>query len=285
MFEKDIIKNLKKLRKTKPCKNWVFLNKRELLEDKELLSFSVFDIMNKSVRFAFAHKPFFACFLVFAFMFGIAAVAQNALPGDNLYTVKRAVEKAQFTLKPGSEPKLSFEIAQRRLNELNRVVESSSVRNLAPAINEFQESVSNIAKNIEKSEVKEPKLVAEEITKIEKEREKIRSLGIEIAENEDFDRAKSNIYYRASCEDAKEMIEFGKTRTLTEHQAGIFVQMKEFLKQGKCEQVIEMWLVDFQEPQEPKQELENEEEANEEQEESIENKEEEIIKDVLEEGR
>ena len=196
-------------------------------------------------------------------MFGVFGFAQNALPGDNLYTVKRAVEKAQFSLKSNPEPKLSFEIAQRRLNELNRVVESSSVRNLAPAINEFQESVSSIARNIEKSEVKEPKLVVEEITKIEKEREKIRSLGIEIAENEDFDRVKNNIYYRVACEDAKGMIEFGKTRTLTDRQVGIFAQIQELFKQGECEQAIEAWLTDFQDTQESGQESESENEEEE----------------------
>ena len=245
MNEKDIIKNLKEIKKIKPQKDWVLLAKKDILGEEP--SFSFLSVLSDKTKdffnsFVLVHK-FASVSLLFAVSFtGVAVYSQNSLPGDSLYSIKRITEKAQFSLKAEDKSVLSFEVAQRRLDELDRVIKTNSSRNLAPAINEFQATVSETSKKVEVAKVKDIEKASKEIKKIEERKAVIQSLGIEIGENKEFDDLKENI----TCRRTEELINFTETRTLTEEQKRLFESAKESFKEGKCLEAGEKILVDFE---------------------------------------
>ncbi len=242
MKEKDIIKNLKMMKEITPDSEWVLKNKRALLGEEE--SFSIIseirDLFNNII---FAYK-FVSVLIVAVFSFtSIVVYAQNSLPGDALYSVKRATEKAQFAFRQGDDVTLNFEIAQRRLAELDRAVSNSSPKNLNPAIEEFQAIVSEASKKAMLSE--DINLIAEEIKKIEEGKKRMGSLEIE---NEDFNKLK----IRIACKRTEDLISFTETRTLTERQEELFEDAIKHYEEGECYKAEEIILVDFKEIEEDK---------------------------------
>ncbi len=239
MKEKDIIKNLKKLRKTSPEKDWVLSNKRELLGE-DFSYFSAFSDFSKNL--VFLHKFATASFLLMATFIGVGVYAQNSLPGDTLYSLRKVTERAQFTFKSGDVAVLSFEVAERRLDDLDRVVKNNFSKNLAPTINEFQDSVSEAARNVRLGDVKDVEAFAKRIEKMEERKERIQSLGIEVGENKELNLLKGEMI----CKNTSDLIEFIETRTLTKQQEEILLIAKELFEEKKCQEAEEKILIDLE---------------------------------------
>lgn len=237
MKDKDLIKNLKALRKTEPDKDWV-LSVKESVLGKEVPSNSLFNRIEETIGFIFHHKPAFATLTVFICLISVVTIAERSLPGDSLYSVKRTVEGIQIVLKGEENPKLSFEVVTKRLEELNKVVEKNSAKNLAPAINEFQASVSEVAKNIKVDEIKDIKVVSKEISKIDIEKERIKSLGIEIGENKDLEDLK----VRLNCRKSEDLIVIWGTGTLNKNQEEALEKARELYNEKECASSLEILL-------------------------------------------
>ena len=95
--------------------------------------------------------------LVVVFTGWIASVSAsiNSVPGDILYPLKRATEVAQLTLTTGTENKtaLQFEFADRRLEEVSKITESSDAdqknEDVQYAVAEFKNNINNVKDNLE----------------------------------------------------------------------------------------------------------------------------------------
>ena len=177
MNTNNIIKEIKKLRTIEPRKSWVLLNKRELLgEEKRFELFPFF-------------RPAYAGMFLLLFFIGMFEVAQEALPGESLYLLKKITEKGQMILCAEEDrPMLNLELASRRLNELNEIALNNEVKKLAPAINEFQANVSAVAKNLAQVKIVDQEIVAltQKIGADKKEIEE--SLATQI-DTEEYDKA------------------------------------------------------------------------------------------------
>lgn len=254
MEEKDIIKNLKRMKKVSPDKSWVLANKREILgEDSSYSVFGVAETFFKNL--IVVHKLASVVALALFLLTGTVIYAQGSLPGDALYSVRKATENIRFAFRADDQPKLSFEVVQRRMEDLDRVVKSNSSRNLAPAINELQASVSEAVKNVKVKE--DMKAVSDRLARIEAEKERMETLGIEIGENEELNDLKQKL----ACKNAKEEISFTETRTLTDSQEELLAEAKDLLEEGKCQKALDKILIDFELP-EPEDEEEEEVEAD-----------------------
>jgi len=221
MTEKQLIAKIKELQQIKPSNDWVVLTKKQILgEEKPVPVFSFISFIReiqKGERFVFQHKPAFATFLVFAILFGLFGFAQNSVPGDTLFSVKKITEKSQTVfISEKGQPKHDLELANRRLDDLAKIAEANQTQKLTSAINEYQESVSKAAESLAEAEVKE---VVSEIKKLEEKTEKVKSLGIEIGESEEWDNALAEITERE--------VEDLEARTLTEEQEEVLVEVKE----------------------------------------------------------
>ena len=139
MIEKQLIRQLKELADIQPRKDWVVLTKRRIFADEEmpeakhgLVSFFPF------FRYKLALAPIISVLVII----GLFGFAQNTVPGDFLFSVKKMTETAQVTFTSEIEkPKVHLELANKRLEELNRIIENNQVRNLDPAIKEFQANI------------------------------------------------------------------------------------------------------------------------------------------------
>ena len=235
MTEKELIKKIRELRQIQPRKDWVVLTKREILGDSATRPRNLFaGILEIFPRFFFQYKPAFATLIVLGILIGAFSFVQNSLPGDLLYPIKKITERSQaIFVSENEKPKLNLELANKRLEELNEIVQTNRVKKLAPAINEFQASVSEVAKNFLKKEgaASDPAAI-KKLVELEKSKQIAEQILATQIETEDLDNT-----YKAVAET---LISDLETRSLTEEKEEVLDQMKELAAEGRYFEVLEL---------------------------------------------
>jgi len=199
MTEKQLISQLKKLKEVKPSQDWVVLTKERIFkeekQEKNVISiFATFiGELQRGEKFLFQHKLAFSSALLMVVFVGLFGFAQNSVPGNSLFTIKKITERGQAVFIV-DKTRHDFEIAERRLDDLTKIARDNDVNNLAPALVEYDETVSRVAEGLARTENVEE--IVAEIKKLEEKEEEVRSLGIEIAENEDLDNVLAAIVER-----------------------------------------------------------------------------------------
>jgi len=264
MREKEVINRLRELRQIKPNRDWVIFTKTQILGESEKRHLTLISII-PALRTLFL-KPAYAG-LVFVFiligLFGTFTLAQRSLPGDPLYPIKRITERTQAVFVPEEEkPQFSLELTNRRLEELTKVVETGRVRNLAPAINEFQASVVKGAKNLAKIEpvgpepvavkrvieaVDQAKEIKERAKKIGEKVEEVKPLGMPIGEEElrKLEETSRKLELRALISVLENIISVLEDRILilTEKEKEILNQLKELVEEERYLEALELYLI------------------------------------------
>ena len=248
MTEKDLINKIKTLKQIKPQKDWVILSKNRILEQET-------DKAQTFVSFFPFFKPALATLTVFAIFFGLFGFAQTSVPGEFLYPMKRMAERSQSIFVP-EQNKLqnSLKLADKRLEELTRIVESNQVKNLPQAINEVQTSVSEAARNISKIEAtsSSPVAIKDMVNKTQelefKIEEATRSLGV-VIDNDELQGVSIRLK-------VKDLINDLEAKTLTEEEQETLAEMKELAENQEYAKVLEMFLLEFDQAEEIKDSVE-----------------------------
>lgn len=232
--ENELILKLKEFRKIKPREEWVILTRNEILGKKES-AFSPFPFFS-----FFQHKPAFAMVLSLIILIGLFGFTQSSLPGDILYSLKRAGEQGQaFLVSDKEEARYDLEIVGKRLDDLTRITQTKSAKKLATAINELQASVSKAAGSLAKTEAtNNPEKIKElvlEVKRLEEKTDAVKSLGIEIGQDEQLNNALS---YLVDCQ-----IRDLENKTLTDEQKAVLIQVKEDYQAGNYSQAMEKILL------------------------------------------
>ncbi|MCH8741608.1 hypothetical protein IH779_01790 [Patescibacteria group bacterium] len=225
MTETDLIKKIRLLKQIRPSKDWVLLTKRELFKE-ETPVFKAYRnpasvILRIFPRLFLNYRFAVATFVVLGILAsGAVNLAQNSLPGDFLYPVKRISEKGRAVFVSEKEkPKAQLELANKRLDELTKIAEENQVRKLAPAISEFQASLYQAAKDLKKPS-KLTQEIVDQTQRLKEKREKIKvSYGINIGESEEYKNTLREIVQRN--------IEVLEESSLTENQETLLVEAKE----------------------------------------------------------
>jgi len=244
MTEADLIKKIRLLKQIRPSKDWVLLTKRELFKEET----SVFKayrnpasvILGIFPRLFLNYRFAVATFVVLGILAsGTVNLAQNSLPGDFLYSVKRISEKGRAIFVSEKEkPRAQLELANKRLDELTKIAEENQVQKLAPAISEFQASLYQAAKDLKKPN-KLTKEIVDQTQKLEENREKVEALGIVIGGSEEFENTLKEIVQRE--------IQDLETRSLTENQEELLGEIKEDFEVGNFAGALEkIWLLSNQ---------------------------------------
>lgn len=244
MEEKELIAQLRKLRQIKPNKDWVVLTKTQILGEDAVYREGAF------IDFFPFWKPVLATLTMFGILFGAFIIAQNSLPGDLLYPIKKFSEKTKAVfVSETDKPKTSLELVNKRLEELTKVAQTNQVRNLAPAITEFKTSLSEAAKNLSKVDTSssDPMIVKRYIDQAKKIGEKtkeVESLGVvtggeELNELEKVSEEKSLELLVSALKNIISTLEKG---SLTEKQAEILSQMKKLVEEEKYQEALELYL-------------------------------------------
>ena len=153
MTEAELIKKIQKLRQIQPRKDWVLFTKSQILGEEPKMDVSLFSLVGKIFPMAQIFSPFrFLNFKnlkpvlvtlasLFILISGVFIFAQNSLPGDLLYSVKKITERSQSVfVSEDNIIKFELNIAEKRLDDLAKVTQKNSVKNLAPAINEYKQA-------------------------------------------------------------------------------------------------------------------------------------------------
>jgi len=240
MTEKDFIAKIKQLRQIKPRKDWVLLTKSSILNQGFRRAVPTTSGIGQIFRWlVFQPKMAYASLIILTLFLSAFSFAQNSLPGEILYPIKKITEKGQaIFVSEAEKSKFNLELIDKRLEELTKVAETNQVKKLAPAINEYQASISEVAKNLTKEEIKnnpnEIKKIVKEVKSIEKKTAEIESLGIQIDENIELDSALVQLI--------KLQVDDLEKRTLTPGQAESIGEIKADIEAGQYAEALEKLL-------------------------------------------
>lgn len=242
MTEKELVAKLRQLKEIKPKENWVCFVKDQILKDESPVykkeveyNFSFLSFLKELQRgekFVFQHKPAFAFLTALVILIGVFGFAQNSVPGEALFTLKKLTEQSQsIFVSEKDQIKRNFELANKRLDDLTKVAQENSVANLSSAINEYQETVSKAAESLAKAGKPDIKEISAVIKELEKKEEAIKSLGIKIGEKEELKNILSDMV-------GLEISEL-EQKTLTEEQKELLIKIKQSYEQGNYSQALE----------------------------------------------
>lgn len=218
MTEPQLIKKIRGLRKIQPRKDWVSLNKIQLLGEEK--AFELFPFF----------RPAYAGLFLILILIGLLEVSQGALPGEPLYLLKRIIEKSQAILvSEEGRPKLNLELANKRLEELTEIAEGNEVKKLAPAISEFQANASEAAKNLARVKKIDKEIVAQ-AQKLEENKEKVEKVLATKIETEDYDNALAQLVER----EIKDL----EGKTLNEEDQGLLKEAKADFEAGNYSEAL-----------------------------------------------
>jgi len=239
MTEDELIRKIKELRQIQPRKDWVVLTKREILGQETVIQniqHRALNVLEVLPRMFSQPKPVFAALVSLLVLIGTFSFAQNSLPGDLLYPIKKIAERSQSVfVSEDNTIKFELNIAEKRLDDLAKIAEKNSVKNLAPAINEYKESVSDVAKSLAVENNKEVvKEIVSGVKKLEEKEQQVRTLGAVIGENEELDKALA----QKMVETLETLIKDLEGRTLTEDQQEDFAEAKEYFEAGDYNQAL-----------------------------------------------
>lgn len=252
MTEKELIFQLKQLRTIKPRKDWVVLTRSRILgleKDRFFLGgLRIFPLF----RF-FRYKLTLAPIISVLIIIGLFGFAQQTVPGQLFFSLKKITETAQISLSsPIEKPKLHLKLANKRLEDLNKIAQANEVENLLPAIEEFQMNVSRAAEklarmdlNVTSSDPLVLKEIVQESQKLEENKEKVEaSLGIIVGDTEELESALREIEKQTAAYLIKDL----ENRTLKEEDKNLLAEAKEDFEKENYSRVLEkIWrLVNYQ---------------------------------------
>lgn len=179
MKNREMIKQLKKLRSIKPSMEYREENKAKLMElmrknrGDEIIETrglskdkKIWYNLGRNL-FSKALKPIGVFLLILTFIvgsgIGISFASQESLPGDIFYSVKLTIEQAEISLKTKDEDKVKLEVefAGRRLVELNKVKtkvvanEQDKSKKAKVALDNYKKNIETVHKRLEEIKKKE----------------------------------------------------------------------------------------------------------------------------------
>jgi len=247
MTEKKLILQLKKLKKVQPSQDWVVLTKNTIFNKQDqdhvqekhtnLISGLINTIIKDfqiGEKFVFQHKMAFASVLTITVFVGLFGFAQNSVPGDSLFAIKKIAEQSQAVFITENYKSIhDLEIAGKRLDDLTKAAQNNNVEKVEPALIEYEQTISKAAQTLGQAE--SMKEVALEIRKLQEKENAVRSLGIEIDCNKDLDNALKIIIERE--------IKNLKSRELNEAQTVDLAEIEADFDQEKYSQALEKILL------------------------------------------
>lgn len=249
MEETKLINNLKKLQQIKPRKDWVILAKNQILnpyvetpvikQEEKKETIGILSFFPAVASLIYQRKLAYAFATLLFMMIGMFGFAQYTMPGDMLFSVKKLTEQSQTALvSQENQLKNNFEIASRRLDDLTQVVKDNRTQNIAPAIKEFQASISEATKNlvatIEQKDSQSIKDIVSQIKKIEDNKKELQTYGVDLEatqESKDLNDALAPLVQR-EIEDLEKI-------TLTEEQLETMQKVKDLFTDGKYSDALE----------------------------------------------
>ncbi|MBU1255515.1 hypothetical protein KKH35_01440 [Patescibacteria group bacterium] len=176
MTEKDLYEKIKKLKGIKPSQEWTNLTRHNLTTR---IDFDTrFDVRPSFLSWLKEPQALaLAMSLLLIFIGGpwlTIKASQPSLPGDLLYSVKRASEGIQTTVaSEENKTNLQVEFAHRRLEELNKISKDSSsdekTEKTKQVVNDFEHNLAGISQYVGNASKEQAIEVAKNTKKIKED--------------------------------------------------------------------------------------------------------------------
>jgi len=237
MTQAEIIKQLQGLKEIKPNQDWVVLTKSQILRTEKPV-FSPFAIFSPAKAYSCAGMVFVLLLV------GIFGFAQNSLPGDFLYSIKKITERSQAVFISESEkPNFQLKLTSNRLEDLARIVEANQVSKLSSALKELSASKSEAKKEVVNSIKNKPeeaveiaKKVAPELQEInEREDQVLASLGLEPVQEETGEPTEKTVI--------EVLIQDVENSSLTEEQENDLAKVKELYDNENYQGALDSYMI------------------------------------------
>jgi len=243
--EAEIINKIRGLNEIKPDADWVVLAKARIIGEIGIKQEQSFATLLKN--FVFQYRIAVAGLLMAGFAGGTVALAQNALPGEPLYSLKKATEKGiAFVSSRDDAPTANLQLAAKRLEEIGLVSQKNLVKNLPAAFKEYKDAKATAKKEVAALVKQNPELagaivkgVAPAMKDIDnRERQVYGVLGVEEnAAGDDISEAASDKTIVESLIDY-----FKKGAVLTGEQTDDLTKVKELYEAGNYGEAVSYYL-------------------------------------------
>jgi len=164
----QLIEQIKSLKEIKPRKEWVVLLKSQILAEKQLeinivkrseaKSVGVLDILYSVF---FQRKLAYSFAVALLMVLGAFGFAQNTVPGDLLFPVKKISEQSQAALTGHTGLKQNAVVLNNRINDLVQVAKAGKNNNISSAIDEIKANAIELAKDLEDNTADDPQTLKE----------------------------------------------------------------------------------------------------------------------------
>lgn len=255
MTEKEVIDKIIQLRQIKPSKQWIVFTKNRILEEEKTSQSFIFSLKQIFLElfswlfFSPARTALVSGSTLVILFFGVVGLAQNSLPGDLLYPLKKLTEKSRAIFVSEEEkPKTTLELADKRIEELTKIVENNQVSKLPSALEEIKTTKKIAKRELAKIIEKKPKSEALKITKEitpklieieEKEKKVYSSLGIEKSDEENSNKENNQLAEKKIVEI---LIQDLKNSSLTKNQKELLSQAEDYFGKNDYLSALEIIL-------------------------------------------
>lgn len=147
MEDKELIQKIKELKQIKPRENWVFSDRERIFQTQPQYKSNVLSSFRKVFQLRFAVSS------LLVLIIGVTMIAQNSLPGEALYPVKRATENIKIALTGQNRSIASLDSAASRAKELNQIAQSNQTYKLPKALRESNDALKKAAINISSKKI------------------------------------------------------------------------------------------------------------------------------------
>ncbi|MBU4274832.1 hypothetical protein KKE19_03390 [Patescibacteria group bacterium] len=173
MQDKQLIAKLQELRQIKPRKDWVVSLKKEIVGEQSRTT--VFNVLPRSI---FQHQLAYVTITVFAILIGLFGFAQNTVPGDLLFSVKKITEKSQGALLTSvDQPNYNLDIVNKRMEDLTSIIKENKTSNIVSAIQEIKDGIAQVVKDMPNN-ANDFTSIATRVQKIQQTKREVEILGV-----------------------------------------------------------------------------------------------------------
>jgi len=195
-MEQDLIKKIKQLRKIQPSSKWLDLTRHNLVSQ---ISFEE-DDRGWLSRLQLQPAALTICLLLIFTAGPWLAIkaSQASLPGEILYSVKKAAEGVQSTVtSENNKAQLQVEFAGRRIEELTKITEDSfseeeKVERARQVVNDLKDNLVGVTSHLDNISKEKALAVAKETKKIREELDKTKE-GVPLEVQNDLEEAEKAV--------------------------------------------------------------------------------------------
>jgi len=249
MTDQEFKAKISLLNNVKPREDWVLLTKKQILGETivfkpKIESFSLLSDIVATFKVAIA-KPALVMPIIALIVVGgvILQLSVSTLPGDALYPVKVALSKAKISLLTSNDAKLlaQIDLAQSSLDDLKRAAQENRVKNLASAIQVFEDNISVASKEIQElveNQSSGALQVAMEVVQLQKDKVVVEQiLGTAIGNDSGEFESAVKLLVESELSDLQE-------RSLTDAQEALVVEAQKSYEAGDYESALEsIWMI------------------------------------------